>query len=168
MPCVAAISLASPAAVRSRFSAIRRAIQFFREDSLPCPPPLPWAFGTRPPVAFISLTMSLTNLTETLNRAAVDRCVFPSATWFTTRCRSSTGCGFPNVDPHICLTDRESRIKHQGNPESQLPRHALNTSLLGDQIDRAELEPEDSIQPVSPPKREDYLAPKPRIRFAHH
>ncbi len=32
------------------------------------------------PVSFINLTMSLTNLTETLNRAAVDRCVFPSAT----------------------------------------------------------------------------------------
>ena len=80
MPCVAAISLASPAAVISRFSAIRRPIQSFRGNSLPWPPPLPCAFGTRPPVAFINLTMSLTNLTETLNRAAVDRCVFPSAT----------------------------------------------------------------------------------------
>lgn len=61
--------------------------------------------------------MSLTNVTETLNRAAVDRCVFPSDTWSTTRRRSSTGCGVPIIDPHICLTDRESRIKPQGNPD---------------------------------------------------
>ncbi|MFV0293891.1 MAG: hypothetical protein ACK5II_12055, partial [Paracoccus sp. (in: a-proteobacteria)] len=32
------------------------------------------------PVVFASLTMSLTNLTDTLKRAAADRCVLPSDT----------------------------------------------------------------------------------------
>ncbi len=71
------------------------------------------------PLSFINLTMSLTNLTETLNRAAVDRRVFPSATWSTTLWCNSTGCGLPIVDPHVCLTNKESRVKPQGNPESR-------------------------------------------------
>ncbi len=33
-------------------------------EQLAVAPPLPWTFGTRPPVAFINLTMSLMNLTE--------------------------------------------------------------------------------------------------------
>ena len=51
-------------------------------------PGLPRRFGASAPVCCVSLTMSLTNLTETSNRAAAERCVLLASTCETTRRRS--------------------------------------------------------------------------------
>ena len=86
--------------------------------------------GARPPVACLSFTLSLTNFTEVRNRAAAERCVFPSATKSTTRGLNSTGCGLPIIDPHIRLSDRESHMKPVGNPEAQSARQATGSGPM--------------------------------------
>ena len=73
--------------------------------------------------------MSLTNFTETLNRAPAARCECPSSTNATTRSRSAIGCDLPISCPHICHEDRESQSKPSGNPESDRSQHALETQI---------------------------------------
>ena len=69
--------------------------------------------------------MSLTNFTDTRNRAAAARCECPSSTKATTRSRSAIGCGLPISNPHICPIARESQIRLHGNPESKRSQLAL-------------------------------------------
>jgi predicted component of type VI protein secretion system len=66
---------------------------------LPCPPPLPWGWGSSDPVLRLGSTLSLTNLTDTRKLAAAERCERPSSTTPTTRGRSSTGSGLPILVP---------------------------------------------------------------------
>jgi len=47
---------------------LRRATQAFREDSLPCPPPLPWTFGT---MADAALELYQAHLPEAHRQIAV-------------------------------------------------------------------------------------------------
>lgn len=104
---------------------IRAAIQSRRRPSLPCPPPLPCRRGSSPTVSRFRITMSLTNFTDTRNRAAAARCECPSSTKATTRSRSAIGCGLPISTPHICPTARESQIRLHGNPESKRSQLSL-------------------------------------------
>jgi hypothetical protein len=62
---------------------------------------------------------SLNNLTPAA------RCECPSSTNATTRSRNAIGCGLPISNLHICHADRESRIRPQGNPESERSQRAL-------------------------------------------
>lgn len=74
--------------------------------------------GASPPVSRFRMIMSLTNFTETWNRAAVARCEYPSSTQATTRSRRAIGCGLPIQNPHICYAGREAYITLRRNPES--------------------------------------------------
>src|SRR6056297_998648 len=78
--CSSAISRTRSSSVRSGLAAIRAAFQSSRRPSLPCPPPLPCARGSSPPVSRFSIIMSLTNFTDTRNRASATRCECPSPT----------------------------------------------------------------------------------------
>ena len=73
--------------------------------------------------------MSLTNFIETHSRRArlgmrlalFDKCNHAGC--------SSTGCGLPIVDPHICHSRRDRQEDRLGNPESNQGRYALMDSV---------------------------------------
>lgn len=125
--CSSAISSTRSSSVKSGLAAIRAAIQSRSRASLPCPPPLPCRRGYNPPVSRFRSTMSLTNFTETRNRAAAARCDYPSSTNAITRSRGAIGCGLTISPPHICHIDMDSLIKPHGNPESEWAPPALGS-----------------------------------------
>jgi len=75
--------------------------------------------GTGMPGLPLGMTMSFTNLIETLKCLAASRCECPSSTKSTTRLRSSIGCGLPMVascSASVPLGNGESRNGKRGNP----------------------------------------------------